>query len=283
VPLFESVLVFENYPLPTGNPEAAAEAGLRLHAVRSIEQTNYPLTLYAIPGTRFCVKALYDRRRFEPAAIQRLLGHLHTLLAEMVVSAGRPLASLSLLTPQERQQLQQWNATQTVYPRETLARLFEQAIARHPDAIVLSSGESSVSGEELNARANQLARVLRARGVGPDRLVGLCLSRSVELVVGLLAILKAGGAYLPLDPSYPQERLDLMLSDAGCDLLLTQQRWRTRVPQGPRQVLVLEEIWPLLAGQASSNLEEQATAENLAYVIYTSGSTGRPKGVMVTQ
>ena len=142
--------------------------------------------------------------------------------------------------------------------------------------------EQQLTYRELNARANQLAHHLRALGVGPEVLVGLCLERSLELVVGLLGILKAGGAYVPLDPSYPAERLAFMLEDTQAPVLLTQERLLGQLPPHAGRTLCLDRDWPTIAAQPATNPPCRATADNLAYVIYTSGSTGTPKGVMVT-
>ena len=176
--------------------------------------------------------------------------------------------------------VEQWNATGTEYPRgETVSGLFEERVEKAPLAEAVVFGSERVTYWELNGRANRLARYLRKRGVGREVLVGLCVERSVEMVVGLLGILKAGGAYVPLDPAYPKQRLEFMLEDTGAGLVLTQGSLVDRLPEGRAEAIRLDADWGEIARESAENLPGEATAENLAYVIYTSGSTGDPKGV----
>ena len=166
----------------------------------------------------------------------------------------------------------------------SLSQLFEEQVGRTPQAIAVIYEKQSLTYAELNQRANQLARYLRDKGIGPDRLVGICVARSLEMVVGLLGILKAGGAYLPLDPGYPTERLAYMLSDASPRILLTQARLTQSLPQTTAEVIRLDGAWSTIAQCSTENLEANSLglhSRHLAYVIYTSGSTGRPKGVMI--
>ena len=177
--------------------------------------------------------------------------------------------------------LAEWNATGVDYPADAcLHRLFEAQVERTPDAVALVFEDRELRYAELNARANQLARTLRRIGVGPEVLVGVCMERSLELVIALYAILKAGGAYVPLDPELPPERLAFMLSDTLVPVVLTQERLEERLPADDVHLLCLDRDWERVADPETGDLEEGAGAGNLAYVIYTSGSTGRPKGVM---
>ena len=193
------------------------------------------------------------------------------------------MAELPLLTEAEREQLERWNQTRREYPLdECVHQLFEAQAARTPDAVAVVFGDDSLSYRELNARANQLAHYLRDLGVGPEVVVGLCVERGFEMVVGLLGILKAGGAYLPVDPAYPLERISFMLEDAGVALLLTQERLAETLPAHWGQTLCLDADWGEVASRSAENPPGAAGAGDLAYVIYTSGSTGRPKGVMVS-
>ena len=224
LPLFESILVFENYPVDASLRKQTGS--LTVEEVRSIEQTNYPITVVSGAGERLPLKIAYDRRRFDADAIRRMLGHLETLLEGIAAAPDRPIATLPLLTADERQQvLVTWNATATDYPQDaTVHQLFEAQAARTPDAVALVAGDRVLTYRELNRRANQLAHHLQKLGVGPETLVGVHLERSPEMVIALLAVLKAGGAYLPLDPTYPPERLGFMLEDAGVTLLLTDRQ-----------------------------------------------------------
>ena len=168
------------------------------------------------------------------------------------------------------------------YPEDRCVHeLFAEQAERTPERIALICEEQQVSYGELNRRANQLGHYLQGLGVGPEVVVGLCLERSVEMVVGLLGVLKAGGAYLPLDPEYPLERLGYMLEDAGVGVVLTERELEERLPAFWGQTVCLDEEWERIGEESESEPESGVEAENLAYVIYTSGSTGRPKGVMV--
>ena len=163
-------------------------------------------------------------------------------------------------------------------------QLFEEQVERTPTAVAAVYESRSLTYAELNARANQLARCLRLKGIGPDQLVGVCVERSLEMVVGLLGVLKAGGAYVPLEPGYPAERLAYMLEDAAPKVLLTQAQCLERLPNTAADTLVLDESWSTIAGQPATDLDRESPElgkHHLAYVIYTSGSTGRPKGVMI--
>jgi amino acid adenylation domain-containing protein len=176
----------------------------------------------------------------------------------------------------------EWNNTKTDYPKDQcIHQLFEVQATRSPEHIAVVCEEQRLSYGELNARANQLAHYLKKRGVGPEVLVGLCLERSLELVVGLLGILKAGGAYVPLDPSYPAERLAFMLKDTSAPVLLTQQNIKPRLPQHEGLTICLDTEWSTIVEQSDANPAHKTDSDQLAYVIYTSGSTGIPKGVAV--
>lgn len=189
----------------------------------------------------------------------------------------KPLTSSELWTLN-----QQWNDTDAPYPSDLcLHQLFEQAAERQPDHPALRNGERCLSYGELNARSNQLAHFLRAQGAGPDVRVGLCVTRSVEMVVGLLAILKAGSAYVPLDPDYPQERLSFLITDSQSPILLTQEHLLPRLPETHAAVFCFERLPTLLDACSTENPVTGVTPEHLVYVIYTSGSTGAPKGVML--
>jgi amino acid adenylation domain-containing protein len=187
------------------------------------------------------------------------------------------------LTAIERQQVAKWNASQQDYPRNRcIHQIVSKCASTTPDAVALVAGDQMLSYGQLNQRANQLAHYLQALGVRPNVLVGLCIERSVDMVVGLLGILKAGGAYVPLDPSYPSERLTWMLEDAQAPVLVTQQSLAPRLPTGQTRVVCLDANPAVLAGQSETEPTSTVTIDDLAYVMYTSGSTGRPKGVQIT-
>ena len=232
----------------------------------------------ALSGT--CV---YATSLFEQATIERMTGHFQTLLANIVANPQAAIHDLPLLTATERQQLLvDWNATAAPYPKnKTIPQLFEEQVARTPDALAVCFKQQSLTYRELNTRANQLAHHLQALGVGPEILVGCCVERSIEMVVGLLGILKAGGAYVPLDPTYPSERLGFMLADAQISLLLTQAHLVEKLPTSQPQLFCLDRDWATIMAFPTTDPVADITAEKLAYVIYTSGSSGQPKGVMI--
>jgi amino acid adenylation domain-containing protein len=225
----------------------------------------------------------YSTDLFDAVTVERLMDHFQRLLEGAVANPDQRLSELQLLSEQEREQvLVEFNDTQRAFPGEVCVhQLFEQQAAATPAAIALVFGEQEVSYGELNSRANQLGHHLRRLGVGPEVVVGICVERSIEMVVGLLAVLKAGGAYLPLDPGYPPERLSFMLADARPAVLLTTQRVNEGLPLHESRVMRLDADWHLLTENEQEQVASGVRAENPAYVIYTSGSTGQPKGVVV--
>ncbi|WP_141588803.1 non-ribosomal peptide synthetase [Myxococcus sp. AB056] len=225
----------------------------------------------------------YSTELFDEGTIRRMVAHFQRLLAGAVADPGCRISALPLLSADEEQQLLAvWNDTRTEYPHAACVHtLFEEQVRRTPESLAVLHEGFTLCYRELNERANQLARRLRAMGVGPETVVGLCLERGPELVVGLFGILKAGGAYLPLDPTYPSERLGFMLRDARVPVLVTLERIADRLPSQGEQLLCLDADQEPLAREATSNLEVPVTAGNLAYVLYTSGSTGTPKGAMI--
>jgi len=228
-------------------------------------------------------EARYDVDLFARETMERFLEDYRTLLAGIVADPEQPIAELPLLTEAERRQvLVEWNQTQTDYPGEAcIPQLFEAQAQRTPDAIALVFEEQQLTYGALNARANRLAHHLRRLGVGTETLVGLCLERSPEMVVALLAILKAGGAYVPLDPGYPRARLAFLVEDAQVAVLLTRQPFLSVLPRHQARIVCLDACAGTLDRENSANLPSVVTPDNLAYVMYTSGSTGKPKGVMV--
>jgi amino acid adenylation domain-containing protein len=231
----------------------------------------------------------YSTDLFDRSTINRLLGHYQTLLAGIIANPDQRLADLPLLSVTERQQLLvEWNRTSKDYPAvECLHQLFAAQASRTPAATAVVFADQQLTYQALNQRSNQLAHYLQKLGVGPEVLVGICLERSLEMVIGILGILKAGGAYVPLDPSYPPERLRFMLNDAQVSISLTQASlapflqasWGA--PLVSPTLVCLDRDWPLIDQQSQQTPSSNVRPDNLAYLIYTSGSTGVPKGVLV--
>jgi putative pyridoxal-dependent aspartate 1-decarboxylase len=223
----------------------------------------------------------YNTDLFEPATIERMTVHWQNLLSAMVANPQQRVSELPLLTESERHQLLvEWNNTEEEYPQKCLHQLFEEQVEKTPDAVAVVFEDQQLTYRQLNAKANQLARYLQHLGVKPEMLVGICVERSLEMVIGLLAILKAGGVYVPLDPHYPQERLSYMIADSGVAVLLTQSSLLPSLPEHQAQIVHIDTDGETIGQYSQDNLEVGVGSENLAYVIYTSGSTGKPKGVM---
>ena len=288
VGLFDSIVVFENYPI---DDDAAGVHGLRVRELRAVETTNYSLMVVVSPGRRLSVELGYDAALFDVATVEGLAAGLVRVLDAFIANSMVAVGRVDVVGPAQREcLLNQWNDTDRVVSPATLPVLFEAAVARAPDAPAVVFDGGVVSFAELEGRANRLARVLVARGAGPERVVALVLARSVEIVVAQLAVAKAGAAFLPVDPMYPGERIALMLADARPVVVVTQGGVVSALgdvegaavvalddpvvvaecaAMSDRVVIDSDRVSPLLLGHP-------------AYVIYTSGSTGRPKGVVVS-
>ncbi|WP_392890556.1 amino acid adenylation domain-containing protein [Pseudomonas migulae] len=277
--LFDSLLVFENFPVAEALKQGAP-AGLTFGALRNHEITSYPLTLGIEVGASLRLEFSFDRALFSAAQIDRLSANLLHVLEQFVAQPQQVLGTVSLLDAKQTAQVLLGSrpaAPQMGSPLLAHQR-FEQQAARTPDAWAVIAGDERLTYAQLNAQANQLAHRLREQGVAPGQRVGLSVRRNAQMIVSLMAILKSGAGYVPLDPDYPAERLAYMIEDSGMDLLLAQPDLLADValPEGlPRLTLTAAS----LVGYSTANPVNLASAEDLAYLIYTSGSTGRPKGV----
>ncbi|WPN61791.1 non-ribosomal peptide synthase/polyketide synthase [Pseudomonas sp. P9_35] len=279
--LFDSLLVFENYPIAQALEQGAPD-GLRFGPPLTQEQTSYPLTLLVGLDRQLSVHMSYQRASFAPATVARLAAHLTQLLGQMAAHGEGCLGELSMLEFDEHQRLtHDWNPVDAPFEQ---ALCIHQMIARQvettPDALAVTFANTRLSYSELDGRANRLAHKLIELGVGPEVRVGVAMPRSEHLLIALLAVLKAGGAYVPLDPDYPAERVAYMLDDSRARVLLTEQAVAATLSvPAETAVLMLDQLdlsrYPLSAPHSS------VTPDNLAYVIYTSGSTGKPKGVAI--
>ena len=293
-PLFQVVFGFENAPM-----EALELPGLTVSSLNiDFKTTRFDLEFHlwqASEGFRSLWGerwehgegirgvVVYNTDLFDEATITRMMGHFKTLLEGIVANPQARIANLPLLSEAERHQLLvEWNDTQADYPqKQCIHQLFEEQVEKTPDATAVIFEGKQLTYRELNTRSNQLAHYLQKLGVASQVLVGICMERSVEMIVGCLSILKAGGAYVPLDPTYPSERLSFMLEDAQVPVLLTQQHLVERLGTQKSEVVCLDSDWETIAQETEENPNSGVTSDNLAYVIYTSGSTGKPKGVAV--
>ncbi len=307
--LFESILVFENYPVEASLKEQ--RSSLQIHDVRHFGKTNYPLTVVIAPGDDLDVRFVYDPTLIDKADVQALLVHFIQILNHMLLDPEQVLSSVKMLTPEDEHRLYlfsiaHWDAANLVESKvghlsvpmvasnTTVVKLFNDQCIINPAAVALVEDRKVLTYQELNQKADQLASGLLMMGITPEELVGISIERSIEMIVAILAVLKAGGAYVPLDPTYPSERLSFMVQDAGIKILLTKTHLVDGLSQvlgdiqsqgsgKTLQVICLDEDWDsIIAAVPDSISLPVIDPDQAAYVIYTSGSTGTPKGVVIT-
>ncbi|MEM1169664.1 MAG: amino acid adenylation domain-containing protein [Cyanobacteria bacterium P01_H01_bin.35] len=281
-PLFQVMFVLQNVPI--GKVDKLPGV-----SVSSINQdtkiARFDLTLSMSETESGLVGGWqYNTDLFDSSTIERMANHFENLLSAVVENPAQKVDELPLLSAAERHQLLvEWNDTAVEYPKDQcIHQLFEAQVDKTPDAVAVEFEGKQLTYSKLNESANQLAHYLQNLGVKPETLVGICLERSVEMVIGLLGILKAGGAYVPIDPTYPTERLSYMLEDAAVPVLLSTESILEHLPEHSVQTVCLDRDWDNIAISSIENLDSGVTQENLAYTIYTSGSTGKPKGCMNT-
>ncbi|MFI6079380.1 amino acid adenylation domain-containing protein, partial [Actinoplanes sp. NPDC051343] len=287
-PLFDTLLVFENYPVDQARTDQLP-AGLQITGVTGKDATHYPLTLAVVPGPRLTLQVGYQPDLFDEPAAQSIAARVVRLLEAVAHDPNQPVSRIDILDPAERRMiLDEFNDTARPLPATTLPELFAAQVAVSPDAVAVVFEGVEVTYRDLDERANQLARYLIECGVGPETLVGLVLPRSVELVVGVLGVVKAGGAYLPIDATYPAERVTFMLDDAAPVCVLTTTALAGHLPEGLRQLVLDDPVTAeRITARPTTALSDADRVGVLlpahpAYVIYTSGSTGKPKGVVVS-
>lgn len=224
----------------------------------------------------------YNTDLFDETTIHRMSRHFELLLQAIVSHPDTPIAELSLLPADEEKLLTEWNNTTVEFDTLPIHQLIEKQAEKTPAAIAVKFGDKKLTYAELDTRANQLAHFLVKQNIKPDDLVGICIDRSLEMIIGLLGILKSGAGYLPLDPNYPTERIDYMLDDANVSFLLTEEKLKSALPGDKAHLVCLDSEWNLFEIESTDNPNVPVDLKNLAYVIYTSGSTGTPKGVLVT-
>ncbi|MBX9256329.1 amino acid adenylation domain-containing protein [Desmonostoc muscorum CCALA 125] len=285
-PLFQVMFSFHDSPMPD-----LSLPGLNIspNVALSNKSTKFDLDVVLIPHSQqhgmekgITVIWEYNTDLFNAATIQQMVEQYQTLLEGIVTNPEQRVSELPLLTATQHQLLESWNQTHKEYSSgECVHHLFAAQVELTPDAIALKQDGQKLTYRELSDRANQLAHYLQSLGVKPETLVGICVERSLEMIVGLLGILKAGGAYVPLDPAYPKERLTDIQQDTQLSILLTQERFQDKLPDYPGKTICLDKDWPAIAQHSTRQPISEVELDNLAYMIYTSGSTGKPKGVMV--
>ncbi len=297
-PLFETMFILQKAqetevqalsPFALGIDGARMQmGGLTFESIKlGGEPAQFDLTMMMAETEQGLVAALqYNTDLFDSATIQRMLEHFHSLLKEIVSDQFKPVSSYSLLRESERKQLLvDWNQTQADYPRDLcIHELIQQQAKRTPKAVAVQFEDKSLTYKELDKRADELAKILIAEGVKPGVLAGIFMNRSIEMLIGLLGVLKAGGAYLPLDPSFPSERLAFMLADSGASCILTQASLLSELPENTAQVICIDDPDQSKSSTKTKQSKKSiatAKSDDLAYIIYTSGSTGKPKGVQI--
>src|SRR5579864_6169859 len=283
--LFDTLVVFENFPRGT-QTEADAEASgsLRFSVMDLNDAAHYPLTVVVAPGRRLGMYFTYHPDHLSANLVKILSQRFVRLLAAYATAPDQPVDFIDLLDARERRQIVvEFNQTYTEYPRNTtMMELFAEQVQRRGEELAVICDQEKMSYAELDRRSNQLGRYLRSLGVGPERLVGISVERSIDMVLAMVGILKAGGAYVPIDPAYPHDRLRFMAEDSDIGVLLTQGRLAHHIPQLKARVVCLDRDWDEIAQQSNHSFETQVLPENLAYVVYTSGSTGQPKAAAVS-
>ncbi len=279
-PLFQVMFAFQNMPVQHLELPDCVISPFNVGSVTS--KFELTLSIREFQG-EFRGTLEYNTDIYEPATIKRMIQHYKELLEHAMANPEGKVTHLPLMPDWEKQRLiHEWNATENSYPRDSvIQQLFEQQVEKNFNGIAVSYGDTKLTYAELNRRANQLAHYLRKQGVGPDVLVGVCIERSVELIVGIVGILKAGGAYVALDPSYPKDRLVYILEDTNVPVMLTLERMIMEPLSDVVEELRLDADWEKIEKESEENPPNETLPENLAYLIYTSGSTGKPKGVMM--
>jgi amino acid adenylation domain-containing protein len=278
-PLFQVMVVFQNTPMAALDLE-----GLKLEPLEIIPQhSKFDLTLELSEDAEGLQgRIIYSTDLFDAATVERLTDNFKTLLESIVANPEALVSNLRLLTDAEQEQvLLGWNSWRAPYAEACVHRLIEASVEQSPAAIAAVCGDVQLTYGELNKRANQLARYLRALGVAAESRVGVCFEPGVNMLVALLGVMKSGGVYLPLDPGYPQDRLAFLIDDARMSVVVAEERVRPAIPEGHAVCVSVDGDWAAVSGYPADNLSESAESENAAYVLYTSGSTGKPKGVII--
>ncbi len=282
LPLFESLVVFENYPVSDSMKNGADK--FEISNIQAFSRTNFPIMLVVSPSNRLLVEIAYDESRFEYQQIIGIFRHIRSLFEKFADNPRQILFTVDLLSQEEKKKiLVKWNDTKKDFPNHLcIHKQFEQTVEKFPENIACQYGKARLTYRELNEKANRLAHYLGKKGIGPENLVAICMERLPEMLTAILGVLKSGAAYIPLDLSYPTERLGYMIENSRALALLSHRAAKDSLPLSGPQVIWLDTDWEEIAKETSKNPENSVLPENLAYVIYTSGSTGKPKGTLIT-
>ena len=278
--LFDSLFVFENYPVDESLNNS--EQSIKFEDIHSVEQTNYPLTIVSGPGEEIHIDAAYDGEKIADFSIDLLLAHYKNILQYLVIYSDKKIKEIEYLTDDEKELLLpiKYGEHEIIQPR-VLIKKFEKTVAKYPNNIAVKYENSSLTFDELNKQANKLARLLKGKNIGSEDLVAVYMNRSIDMIISILAILKTGAGYVPIDPSYPNNRVEYILSDSGCKIFLTESGLVKNINQSIEKYININEIGPKIESNSDKNLNVEIFPDNIAYVIYTSGSTGNPKGTLL--
>ncbi len=278
--LFNSILVVENYPVDESIKQTKSE--LNIENLSTVEKTNYPITLVAATGKVLAFDIAYQTEHFDEETIRRLLKQIEIAMSNFVNNPNALLNEINILTDKEKENIIKWSSTEKVLPEfNIINKWFENIVRMYEDSVAISYNKKSLSYSELNFKANQLANYLIDKEIGREDIIGICIGKSFEMVTASLAVLKTGAAFVPLDPDYPEERLNYIVDDAKIKLLLTVGDNDKIFKNKNIKIINLDTLKNKIDEKKKSNPDIEINDENLAYVIYTSGSTGKPKGVML--
>ncbi len=280
--LINNIMIFENYPVNQikDSVEGSKKSEFVIHKIDIFEQTNYDFNIIVLPGKKLVVKFAYNALRYKQTFLMRIQQHFNEVIKQIIDNSNIKVNEIDIVSEEERKELiYDFNNTTLVYNKDkTIHELFENQVINSSNKIAIICDDSMLTYEELNNKANQLARKLRDNGVKPDSIVGIMTDRSVDMIIGILGILKAGGAYLPIDSNQPKERIKHIIEDSGAKILITQVHLKDKVIFTGTVFYFNSKNFYI---GATTNLTQLSDSSNLAYVIYTSGSTGNPKGVMI--
>ncbi len=277
--LIDHILVFENFPFED-DPKKASDNGFQIEDVQVFEQVNYNFSMTVIPGDPYRVRMSYNAFVYDDDFVGQIGAHFLNVLRQAAANPQAALKALEILSDEERKRLlYDFNDTKGDYPRDkAVHELFEEQAAQTPESPALICGDQKMTYRELNGQANQIARLLRNKGVKPEAIVGLMVERSPAMIAGLLGILKAGGAYLPIDAEFPPDRIDDMIRYSGVEIVVSRKKFAGRISKACDMIDIESDG---IARKDASNLQNISRPDNLLYVMFTSGSTGNPKGVMI--